>query len=60
MKANKDKPFDCIKLKRELQARVYEETKDLNDDELREYFRRAVEESPWADLFRASKQRESI
>lgn len=33
--------FDCVKMKREIQAEIYEETKDLSPEELVDYFNRA-------------------
>jgi hypothetical protein len=51
-----EKKFDCIKMKREIQARIYEEIKDLSHEEEMEYWRRKVEESPWGARFRAERE----
>ncbi len=32
-------PIDCLKMKYDIQARIYEETKDMSWAERREYFR---------------------
>jgi len=37
--------FDSIKMKREIQAKIYEETKHMTREEVREYYRQASEES---------------
>jgi hypothetical protein len=40
-----EQPFrcDCVKLKRAIQAKIYEETKYMTPEEQREHFRRAGE-----------------
>ena len=35
--------FDSLKWKQEVQAKIYEETKDMTSEEVCEYFRQAVE-----------------
>lgn len=35
--------FDCVKMKHEIQAEIYEEIKDLSSEELVAYFNRAGE-----------------
>jgi hypothetical protein len=35
--------FDCVKMKREIQAKIYEETKGMTREEVREYIRRGAE-----------------
>jgi len=35
---NKEKKFDCIKIKDSIQAQVYTETQNMSKDELLEYF----------------------
>ena len=42
-----EKEFDCIKMKEELQARVYEETKDMTFPELRAYLDKSLENDVW-------------
>jgi hypothetical protein len=48
-----EKPFDCLEFKREVQARIFEETRELSTADLREYFLRNVEEGPFAEYFRS-------
>jgi hypothetical protein len=33
----KEKDFDCVKMKNDIQAEIYAETKDMNFNELRAY-----------------------
>jgi len=35
--------FDCVKMKREIQAKIYEETKDMTSEEYLEYIRKGAE-----------------
>ena len=35
--------FDCVKMKREIQAQIYEETKNMTREEQRERLRKNVE-----------------
>jgi hypothetical protein len=44
--SNGKKDFDCVELKREAQARIYERIKNLSPEEEIEYFRKAAEEGP--------------
>jgi len=37
------KGFDCLKMKDEIQAKVYERTKDMNFPELRAYLDKSLE-----------------
>ena len=46
--------FDSLKWKQEVQTKIYEETKNMTREEVREYFRRAVEEG---DKRRAERER---
>lgn len=48
----KDKKFDCVEMKRRIQEKIYEETKDLSREELVAYFRKRVEEGPFAELLK--------
>jgi hypothetical protein len=36
--------FDCVKMKHDIQAEIYEETKGMTSEERREYFRKASED----------------
>lgn len=48
------KSFDCVEMKRKIQEKIYEETKDLSRDELIDYFRRDARTGPFADLWEAA------
>jgi hypothetical protein len=39
----KEKNFDCLKMKAEIQAKVYEEVKGMNFQELRAYYDKKLE-----------------
>ena len=46
-----DKMFDCLKMKDEIQAKVYEKTKDMTFPELRAYLDKSLENnSLWQRL----------
>ena len=46
-----EKEFDCLKMKEELQAIVYEETKDMTFPEFRAYLDKSLESnSLWQEL----------
>ncbi|MCL2040967.1 MAG: hypothetical protein FWG84_02855 [Bacteroidales bacterium] len=38
-----EKEFDCLKMKEEIQAKIYEETKDMTFLELDAYFNKSLE-----------------
>jgi len=40
--SKKERAFDCVKMKNEIQAKIYTETKDMNTNELLEYFNGSV------------------
>jgi len=40
---NKTKTFDCVKMKNDIQAKIYAETKNMNTAELLTYFNRQPE-----------------
>jgi len=40
-----EKTFDCLKMKEEIQAKIYEEIKDMTFPELRAYYDRRLENS---------------
>ena len=40
---NQIKDFDCVKMKNEIQAKIYAETKDMTFEELRAYLDRQLE-----------------
>jgi hypothetical protein len=45
--ALQEKDFDCLKMKEELQAKVYEKTKDMTFPELDVYFNKSLENDAW-------------
>ena len=49
--------FDCVALKRKIQAEIYEETKHMTWEERREYDRQASERF-WADVERRRAERQ--
>ena len=36
--SKKERSFDCVKMKNDIQAKIYAETKDMNTSELLDYF----------------------
>jgi len=59
-----EKEFDCLKMKEELQAKVYEETKEMTFPEFRAYLDKSLENNfLWQELVKrdnAQKQTEWI
>jgi len=48
MKTNNEiKEFDCLKMKSEIQAKIYEEIKDLTAEERIKYFHISPEQDPF-------------
>jgi len=53
-----EKTFDCLKMKEEIQAKIYEETKDMTYPELRAYLDKRLENSAlWQRLVRRDEAR---
>jgi hypothetical protein len=51
-----DKVFDCLKMKEEIQARVYETTKNMNFSELSAYLDKSLENDTfWQRLLKRDK-----
>jgi hypothetical protein len=52
MKTNEiDKDFDCVKMKNDIQAKIYAETKDMSFAEFKEYLNCGLQEdSFWNSL----------
>jgi hypothetical protein len=46
----KTKTFDCIEMKRRIQERIYEETKDMDYAQLAEYYRKRIANSEFASF----------
>ena len=59
-----EKEFDCLKMKEEIQARIYERTKDMTFPEWRAYLDKRLENNAlWQELVKrdnAQKQTEWI
>ena len=51
------KDFDCVKIKRQAQAKIYERIKDLSPDDEIDYFRKAAEQGPLGDAWKAARDR---
>jgi len=49
------KAFDCVEFKRRAQARIYERIKDLSPEEEIDYFRKAAEEGPLGESWKAAQ-----
>ena len=58
--SKRKKSFDCIAFKRQAQAEIYEDIKNLSPDEELEYFRKQAETGPlgkwWKKVKRLSEQ----
>jgi len=48
MTKNKEKQFDCIKMKDNIQAQVYTETMKMTKTELLQYFNKNSEKKPYS------------
>jgi hypothetical protein len=57
-----EKTFDCLKMKEEIQAKVYEKTKDMTFPELRAYLDESLKnDSFWQRLtLRDSSQKQNM
>jgi hypothetical protein len=56
-KTRKKKAFDCVEMKRTIQAQIYEEIKDLTPEEELAYWRKSADEGPWGDWWREVHKR---
>ena len=53
-----EKKFDCIKMKNDIQAKIYEETKDMTFPEFRAYLDKSLEnDSFWQRLIARDKEK---
>ena len=53
-----EKTFDCLKMKEEIQAKVYEKTKDMTFKELRAYLDRSLKnDALWQRLVKRDNER---
>ena len=56
-----EKRFDCLKMKDEIQAKVYEKTKDMTFPELRAYLDKSLEnDTLWQKLVQRDAQRQNF
>ncbi len=49
-KTEDDQPIDCIRLKRQIQAAIRQETRGMTHEEELRYIRRQVAKSPFPDF----------
>ena len=55
-----EKEFDCLKMKEKIQAKIYEETKDMTFPELDVYFNKSLENDAfWQRLVQRDAQKQS-
>jgi len=51
-----EKDFDCVKMKNEIRAKIYAETKDMSSSERIAYFKASLQEDPfWQSLQKRQK-----
>ena len=48
----KTKTFDCVEMKRRIQEKIYEETKNMSREEYLAFVRRQVDEGPFGKLLK--------
>ena len=48
----KIKTFDCVEMKRRIQEKIYEETKNMSREEYLAFIRKQVDEGPFGKLLR--------
>ena len=48
----KIKAFDCVEMKRRIQERIYEETRDMCREEYLAFIRKQVDEGPFGKLLK--------
>jgi hypothetical protein len=48
----KTKTFDCVEMKRLIQEKIYEETKNMSREEYLTFIRKQVDESPFGKLLK--------
>jgi len=46
----KTKMFDCIEMKRQIQQRIYEDTKDMNHQQFAEHIRKRIANSRFSSF----------
>ena len=56
--SKKEKKFDCVAMKREIQAQIYDETKEMSPEEFLAYCHEAVEKGPFAQKMKRIRVRQ--
>ena len=57
----RNKTFDCVEMKRHIQEKIYEETRNMDHDQFQAYFRRRIANSRFASfLSQPSESEEEI
>lgn len=57
MTTHKKKDFDCIKIKRDAQGKIYEAIKQMTPEEEIAYFRKSVEKSKFSKWWTSASSR---
>ena len=50
--SRKIKTFDCVEMKRRIQEKIYEETRDMSREEYLAFIRRQVDAGPFGKLLK--------
>ncbi len=50
--SRKIKTFDCVEMKRRIQEKIYQKTKDMSREEYLAFIRKQVDEGPFGELLR--------
>jgi len=50
--SRKIKTFDCVEMKRRIQEKIYQETKDMSREEYLAFIRKQVDEGPFGKLLK--------
>ncbi len=48
--------FDCLEFKRQVQEKLYEDTKQLSHEEELKHYKNSVEKGPFAELWKKLKE----
>ena len=57
MNTNTEKKFSCLQMKDEIQAQIYEETKDMTTEEILAYFKRPTDQPLFQRLRERQRQK---
>ncbi len=50
--SRKTKTFDCVEMKRRIQEKIYQKTKDMSREEYLAFIRKQVDEGPFGELLK--------